>query len=213
VLFTLALRGVICFGPNQANQATFVLLDDWLPKQTAAERGRGAGRASQAIFHRPRATTAQDFAWVERTCLTQAKAGLALAEPYLRSRRVASAHRALISCLGSTSTCSATKIAAPCFRPNTRPKIVPGGNGVFMSTMLVNGQVVGTWKRAIAKRGAARHARAVRENGAPARAAVERAAKTTVGSSRAARADVGRGALTALTWLVQLREAARELAE
>jgi len=36
---------VICFGPNQANQATFVLLDDWLPKQTALSADAALGRA------------------------------------------------------------------------------------------------------------------------------------------------------------------------
>ncbi|MGC2164666.1 MAG: crosslink repair DNA glycosylase YcaQ family protein, partial [Gallionella sp.] len=30
-------------------------------------------------------------------------------------------------------------------------KIVPGGNGMFLPTMVLNGRVVGTWKRTLAK--------------------------------------------------------------
>jgi len=36
-------------------------------------------------------------------------------------------------------------------RPEYAQKIVPGGNGMFLSTIVVDGQVVGTWKRVIKK--------------------------------------------------------------
>jgi hypothetical protein len=39
--------------------------------------------------------------------------------------------------------------------PQYAERICPGGNGVFYPTLLVNGRVVATWKRAI-KRGAVR---------------------------------------------------------
>jgi hypothetical protein len=36
--------------------------------------------------------------------------------------------------------------------PNDAQKIVPGGNGMFLSTIVSNGRVVGTWKRIIKKK-------------------------------------------------------------
>jgi len=76
-------------------------------------------------------------------------------------------------------------------------KIVPGGNGVFMVDMLVNGQVVGTWKRAIAKR-ALRVTLAPFEKHGRTGACCGRARSPRLRSVRRApaRADVGRGALT-----------------
>ena len=49
-------------------------------------------------------------------------------------------------CPASTSTCSVTDRSAPLSGGDTAV-IVPGGNGMFLSTVVVNGEVVGSWRR------------------------------------------------------------------
>jgi hypothetical protein len=45
------------------------------------------------------------------------------------------------------------KDRSPVLEPETAPRIVPGNNGVFLPTLVVDGQVIGTWKRTLKKKG------------------------------------------------------------
>ena len=103
---------------------------------------------------------ARDFAWWSSLTLTDARAGLAAAgddldaassvdgETYFLRPGLEPAPRAVHLLpgfdefvLGYTDR---TRAAA---RTSTGLTIVPGGNGVFLPTIVVDGQVVGTWKR------------------------------------------------------------------
>ena len=50
----LAQKGLICFGPWEGKQPTFVLLDEWIPRQAGAVTRGGAGTPRHAPISEPR---------------------------------------------------------------------------------------------------------------------------------------------------------------
>jgi hypothetical protein len=168
ILWRLAQAGLLCLGPVQGNEQTFVLLDEWAP--TSRRLGRQAALAELAAryfaSHGP--ATVEDFAGWAGLTLTAAREGLEAAKSGLVSER----RGAKVWWCGSDAEersgddppsvvllpgfdeyllgyrdRSAVLAAAHAHR------VVPGGNGVFFPIVVEGGRVVGTWKGAV-KRGA-----------------------------------------------------------
>jgi hypothetical protein len=85
----LAQRGVLCYGPRQGRQPTFVLLDEWVP--ASPERPREAALADLAAryfaSHGP--ATLHDFAWWSGLLLPDARAGIDAARAGLVKETIA----------------------------------------------------------------------------------------------------------------------------
>jgi hypothetical protein len=76
VVWHLAQQGVVCFGPRQGKQQTFVLLDDWLPDARRLTKEESLAELARRYFTGHGPATLQDFAWWSG--LTTAEAGAAL---------------------------------------------------------------------------------------------------------------------------------------
>ena len=158
--------GVICLGPNIGAQQTFVLLDEWAPEHRTLDPNEALVELAWRYFRSHGPTTDSDFAGWSGLTLTAARAGIRANEGRLVPAR-AGGHTVWMSL--DTATRIDTGLptqptrALPGFdefvlgykdRSAQIPAehweaVVPGGNGVFRSTVSIDGVVVATWTRVL----------------------------------------------------------------
>lgn len=63
ILGFLAQQGLICLGPREGRQHTFVLLDDWLPRSREPSRSQALATLATRYFSSHGPATLHDFAW------------------------------------------------------------------------------------------------------------------------------------------------------
>ncbi|HEV8239229.1 MAG TPA: winged helix DNA-binding domain-containing protein [Thermoanaerobaculia bacterium] len=63
VLADLAQQGVLCFGPREGRQPTFVLLEEWLPPAAEPSRDEALATLAARYFGGHGPATLQDFVW------------------------------------------------------------------------------------------------------------------------------------------------------
>ncbi|MCX6047935.1 MAG: winged helix DNA-binding domain-containing protein [Chloroflexi bacterium] len=161
-----AQKSLICFGPMQGKQPTFVWLDDWIPASKPLTREEALATLAQRYFTGHGPATLQDFIWWTglptadaRVSIEMAKAQLThevvdgqtywLAQTIAPSRQQSPAAYLLPGfdeyLLGYTNR---SAVLDPIYHPLTHP----GNNGIFSSTVVIDGRVVGVWKRTLKKK-------------------------------------------------------------
>lgn len=163
LLWRSAQEGLICFGPHDAKQPTFVLLDEWLPKSRTLEREEALAVLAARYFGSHGPATLQDFAWWSGLTMVDARLGLQAASPHLVQEKVGEKAYWMASALPELSASVLSAYLLPGFdeyllgytdrsavlATRHASRIVPGSNGVFMPTLILGGQVRGTWKRTL----------------------------------------------------------------
>ncbi len=172
ILARLARDALICIGPMQGRQPTFVLLDDWAPRSGSRElTGEQALADVAARFAASRGpVTDRDLARWAGIPLADARRGLRSASaPALATRTLdgaeywfaAGQERAPIARAGRDRTYLLAGFDEfvlgygnrdAQLAPEHSDRVVPGANGVFKPLVVSGGQVVGTWARS-ARRG------------------------------------------------------------
>jgi hypothetical protein len=150
----------------QDKQQTFVLLDEWVPNARELSRQESLAELARRYFASHGPATVHDFAWWAGLTVTDAKAGLEAAKPGLTSDKIDGKEFWMSQDGAETSAqdeCGVYllpgfdeyllgyKDRSAVLAPEHASKVVPGGNGVFFPIIVVDGQVVGTWKRALKK--------------------------------------------------------------
>jgi len=79
VLWRLAHEGLICFGAREGKQQTFVLLEEWLPRAKRRARDEAWAELARRYFTAHGPATLRDFAWWTGTTLAEARSATALA--------------------------------------------------------------------------------------------------------------------------------------
>ncbi|MDP9259680.1 MAG: winged helix DNA-binding domain-containing protein [Actinomycetota bacterium] len=167
ILARLAREALICLGPMQGKQQTFVLLDDWAPRAESRDLSREAALALLASrFAGGRGpVTDQDFARWAGIPVTDARRGLGEADG-LATRSFDGVDHWLAADAGQSPAPAAgrsrTYLLAgfdeyflgykhrdAVLAPEHAQKIAPGANGVFRPIIVAGGQIVGTWARAV----------------------------------------------------------------
>jgi winged helix DNA-binding protein len=166
ILWYLSQTGLICLGPMQDKQQTFVLLDEWLPHSRAFSREESLVILAKRYFVSRGPATIHDFAWWAGLTIADARRGLEGVKSELVKDQVngkecwmagdARGQRrddpSRISLLpGFDEHLLGYKDRSAVLAAEHAPKIVPGNNGIFLPTMVVAGQVIGTWKRRLKK--------------------------------------------------------------
>jgi hypothetical protein len=72
----LAQRGVLCYGPRQGRQPTFVLLDEWVPPSREKPREVALAELASRYFASHGPATIHDFAWWSGLLVADARAGI-----------------------------------------------------------------------------------------------------------------------------------------
>ncbi|NJN96892.1 MAG: winged helix DNA-binding domain-containing protein [Anaerolineales bacterium] len=165
ILVRSAQDGLICFGVPQGKQQTFTLLDEWLAPTPARERDEALAELARRYFIGHGPATIHDLARWAGLTLTDARVGLAQVKTQLRQETVNDQTYWLPPDIPTLPEHSPAAYLLPGFdeyllgytdrsavlAPAHAPKVVPGNNGVFMPTVVLNGQVAGLWKRTLKK--------------------------------------------------------------
>jgi hypothetical protein len=166
----VAQQGIICLGPMRDKEQTFVLRDEWVPNARRLSREAALAELAAVYFTSHGPATVADFAQWTGLTLTDARAG----HEAVRSRLVAEQLDGREYWRGDGAAGQGAEGAAGVYllpgfdeyllgykdrgdvlAAEHAQKVVPGGNGVFFPILVVGGQVVGTWKRAVKKGGVA----------------------------------------------------------
>lgn len=158
LLLALSARRILVFGPMQGKSPTFTLLEEWIPAPRRVEGDEALAEFVLRYLSSHGPATIRDFAWWSSLTLTDARRGLAAVESQLEAIDVDGViryHRA------GLQTAAPGVHALPGFdeyvlgyqdrsaqlSTDFAPAIVPGNNGVFRPTIVVDGEIVGTWSK------------------------------------------------------------------
>lgn len=168
LLWYLAQSGILCMGPREGKQQTFVLLDEWVPKTREVHKDEALAMLATTYFTSHGPATVHDFAWWAGITLSDARKGADAVQSQLASFKV----NDQIFWQGASDVPEASHAASSVYllpgfdehllgykdrtavlKAEYAPHIIPGNNGVFMPTIVIDGQVAGIWKRTVKKKG------------------------------------------------------------
>jgi hypothetical protein len=161
ILQWLAMRSVLCFGPRESKQPTFVLLDEWAPKSRHLEKDEALAELARIYFtgHGPAAL--RDFIWWSGLKVSDAKTGIDMISERLTKETMCGTDYWMLQETPAKRDVQPDVHLLPGFDeyllgyknrddvldPTDANKIAPGRNGMFLSSIVINGRVAGLWKR------------------------------------------------------------------
>lgn len=164
ILARAGLKGQICFGEWHGKAETFTLLDEWLLPTRTLKRDEALAELALRYFRSHGPATLQDFAWWSSLTVAEARAGIAGAKPKLIQETVGEAMYWLTDDVAPAKVKSPDVHVLPGFdeyllgytdRSPILEKVhnasVIHSNGIFKPTVVVDGQIVGTWGRRAVK--------------------------------------------------------------
>lgn len=164
ILGRMAQQGLICFGPRDGKQHTFVLLEEWAPAARTLPREQALGELVQRYFTSHGPAQLKDFTWWSGLTTADARVGIEMAsteleqevindKTYWRSRSAPAKGKANPTAyllpyydeylVGYTDR---TAMLDPKYA-----KQANAGGGILNPTIVIDGQVKGTWKRTLKK--------------------------------------------------------------
>jgi len=168
ILWYLSQTGVTFIGPMEGKQQTIGLLDGVAATHQSFSQHEGMAELAKRYFISHGPATMADFMWWSGLKTADAKAAVEAHASVLTSEKIEDkeywmSKASLVAFkTGAAPTESyllpgfdeymlGYKDRTAALHIDHTQKIVPGGNGMFLSTIVVGGQVVGTWKRVIKK--------------------------------------------------------------
>jgi hypothetical protein len=165
IMARLAHDGLICFGPREGKQPTFVLFDEWVPKGQSMSREESLRELALRYFTAHGPAQIADLGWWSGLTQKDIRLGIEFSGRQLRSevrgdktyymaasqpraQRTRRAHllppfdELLVGYRDRDASLEAVHAK----------HINPGANGIFSPIVAIDGQVVGTWRRTIAKK-------------------------------------------------------------
>lgn len=162
MLLYWSLRGKLCIGPMHGKQQTYALLSTWAPNQRSLSREEGIIELARRYFISHGPATLADFSTWASVLKSEARQALLHLTSELESATVDGAeywfapqHAATISqeargtylLAGFEEYLLGYKDRSAVIAPEFTA--APNKNGIFFPIIVVDGQVVGTWKRVV----------------------------------------------------------------
>jgi hypothetical protein len=165
ILLRPELDAIICSGARRGNQFTYALLDERVPAAPAKDRDEALLELTTRYFATRGPATVNDFAWWSGLTVADAKRGTAMAGASLEREVIGD--RAYWS--GPPTRGSTRRTPHALLLPNydeyfiglkdrsaigTRmrsAKLVTGGDALIAHVVVIDGQLVGGWKRTITR--------------------------------------------------------------
>lgn len=158
----LAQEGLLCLGPRADKQPTFVLLDEWVVVHRSMEREQALAELARRYFHSHGPATAQDFAWWSGLTLKDVRLAIQLIGTDLEQETIDGRIYLHAGDAGATNE----ELGAPQLLPAFDEYLVAykdrndalearfsrqviGVNGLFNASVVIDGRIVGTWKRSL----------------------------------------------------------------
>jgi hypothetical protein len=152
--------GLVCSGAMKKGKPTFALLDEWVPKVDSLPKEEALARLAARYFEGHGPATLQDFIWWSGLPVGQARQALESVKRDLCSETVASATYWFSGCPSAPRSAPDSAYLLPAFDEfligyKDRLASLPGdshhkavsSNGIFRPIIVVNGRIIGTWKK------------------------------------------------------------------
>lgn len=153
--------GLLCFGPHEGKQPTFVLLDEWIKPTPELSVDESLAKLAVRYFTSHGPASLKDFTGWGTLKITDARKAIEMAGNTLAKSTVNGIdywHAPLGKVTikpssfllpGFDEFMLGYKDRSAALEFEHANKIVPGGNGVFLPTIVRNGQIIGTWKKTV----------------------------------------------------------------
>jgi hypothetical protein len=163
LLWWLAHEGLICVGPRDGKQQTFVLMDEWLPATRPRSREEALAELARRYFTSHGPATARDFAWWSGLTATDAAMALEMVAKEFAADTIGD--QTYWQAPGTANTRAARGChLLPAYDEYTvayrdRSEIMTSkvaaradaGHGIFHPPIVIDGQIAGTWSRELKK--------------------------------------------------------------
>jgi Winged helix DNA-binding domain len=165
LLMHAELDGVVCSGARRGNQFTYALLDERAPQARTFDRDEALAELARRYFTSHGPATLQDFVWWSGLTVADARSGLEMAKSQLVHEAVDGQIYWLSASTPPMKDLSQTTYLLPnydeyvvgytdrsaVFDESHTKKLDARGNVLFNHIVVVDGQVIGTWKRTMKK--------------------------------------------------------------
>ncbi len=164
IMMRAELDGIVCSGARRGKQFTYALLDERAPQARTLDRDEALAEFARRYFTGHGPATLQDFVWWSGLTVADARAGLEMVKSQIMHEVVDGQTYWFSTSTPAAKDLSQTAYLLPNFDEYTvgykdrsavfdashTKKLDPRGN-ILVNTMVLDGQVVGTWKRTMKK--------------------------------------------------------------
>jgi hypothetical protein len=164
IMMRAELDGIVCSGARRGKQFTYALLDERAPQGRTLDRDEALAELTTRYFTSHGPATVQDFVWWSGLTAIDAKAGLEMVKPRLvhevvdgqtywfspSTPRVQGLSQAAYLLPNYDEYTVGYTDRSAIFDALHTNKLDPRG-GLLANTMVLDGQVIGTWKRTFKK--------------------------------------------------------------
>ncbi len=165
IMMRAELDGIVCSGARRGKQFTYALLDERAPQARTFDRDEALAEFARRYFTGHGPATLQDFVWWSGLTVADARAGLEMVTSQLMYEVVDGQTYWLSQYAPLAKDISQAAYLLPnfdeyivgytdrsaVFDASRTKKLDPRGNILFSHTMVLDGRVVGTWKRTMKK--------------------------------------------------------------
>lgn len=165
IIMRAELDGIICSGARRGKQFTYALLDERAPQASIVDHDESLAELARRYFTSHGPATLQDFVWWSGLTVADARTGLEMVKSQLVSEVIDGQTYWFSSSTSPAKTQSQTIYMLPnfdeyivgytdrsaIFDASHIQKLDARENVLFNHTIVLDGQVIGTWKRTIKK--------------------------------------------------------------
>jgi hypothetical protein len=159
------LDGIVCSGARQGKQFTYALLDERAPQARILDRDEALAELTRRYFTSHGPATLKDYIWWSGLTAADASSGLEMVKSKLIHEAVDGQTYWFSTATPPAKDLSSTVYLLPnfdeyivgytdrsaVFDGSHTQKLDPRGNILFNYTIVIDGRVVGTWKRTLKK--------------------------------------------------------------
>lgn len=163
ILGQLSMQGLLCFGVREGKQPTFTLLDEWIAPTPAMAHEEALAGLVLRYFTGHGPASVQDCMWWSGLTTAEVKAGLAMLHGQLAHEQIGGQDYYYAGEHAVAAFDAQQAMLLPPFDelllgyrdrsasldPAYNTLVAPGGNGIFNPIVVINGRVVGLWKRSL----------------------------------------------------------------
>jgi hypothetical protein len=155
----LAQEGLICFGARKGKQQTFALLDEWIPSYPMLKKDEALAELAVRYFTSHGPALIEDFMWWGGVTKADAMIGLELAKTRLAEEVINGKRYWHAGTTAAEKSNPSTAYLLPTYDEygiayKDRTEIIDPADhkklgGTFISGIMMNGKMVGAWRRTL----------------------------------------------------------------
>ena len=165
ILLNAELDAIICSGGRRGRQFTYALLDERIPPVKKMDRDQALAELTRRYFTSHGPATVQDYAWWSGLTIADAKSGIELLKPKILNEVVDGQTYWYAASLPPVKDNPHTAWLLPAFDeymvgytdrtviidPQHSKKLDGFASALLNNSLVIDGRIVGTWKRTIKK--------------------------------------------------------------